>query len=84
MGPIGLISLIGLYPTFLKEKGVVTPHTPNFEFCILHFELKKAPETAFGGLFYLRACLASMHSVAWGTFIRRSFGMSLPVVLQMP
>lgn len=33
---------------------------------------------------YLRASLASMHSVAWGTFIRRSFGMSLPVVLQMP
>ena len=32
----------------------------------------------------LRASLASMHSVAWGTFIRRSFGMSLPVVLQMP
>ena len=32
---------------------------------------------------YLRASLASMHSVAWGTFIRRSFGMSLPVVLQM-
>ena len=24
-----------------------------------------------------------MHSVAWGTFIRRSLGMSLPVVLQM-
>ena len=33
---------------------------------------------------YRRAVLASMHSVAWGTSIRRSFGMSLPVVLQMP
>lgn len=33
---------------------------------------------------YLRASFASMHSVAWGTFIRRSFGMSLPVVLQIP
>lgn len=33
---------------------------------------------------YLRPSLASMHSVAWGTFIRRSLGMSLPVVLQMP
>ena len=31
-----------------------------------------------------RPSLASMHSVAWGTFIRRSLGMSLPVVLQMP
>ena len=27
---------------------------------------------------------ASMHSVAWGTFISRSLGMSFPVVLQMP
>ena len=34
--------------------------------------------------FYLRPSLASIHSVAWGTFIRRSLGMSLPVVLQMP
>lgn len=33
---------------------------------------------------YLRPSLASMHSVAWGTFIRRSLGISLPVVLQMP
>ena len=33
---------------------------------------------------YLRPSLASMHSVAWGTRIRRSLGMSLPVVLQMP
>ena len=33
---------------------------------------------------YLRASLASMPSVAWGTFIRRSFGMSLPVALPMP
>lgn len=33
---------------------------------------------------YRRPSLASIHSVAWGTFIRRSLGMSLPVVLQMP
>ncbi len=33
---------------------------------------------------YLRPSLASMHSVACGTFISRSLGMSLPVVLQMP
>ena len=33
---------------------------------------------------YLRPSLASMHSVAWGTRIRRSLGISLPVVLQMP
>ena len=33
---------------------------------------------------YLRASLASMHSVACGTFINRSFGMSFPVVLHMP
>ena len=32
---------------------------------------------------YRRPSLASIHSVAWGTFIRRSLGMSLPVVLQM-
>lgn len=31
-----------------------------------------------------RFSLASMHSVAWGTFISRSRGMSVPVVLQMP
>lgn len=33
---------------------------------------------------YFLAILASMHSVACGTFIRRSFGISFPVVLQMP
>ena len=33
---------------------------------------------------YLRASFASMHSVAWGTFIRRSLGIRRPVVLQMP
>lgn len=32
----------------------------------------------------LRASFASMHSVAWGTFISRSLGISFPVVLQMP
>lgn len=35
-------------------------------------------------IIYFRDSLASMHSVAWGTHIRRSRGMSLPVVLQMP
>ena len=33
---------------------------------------------------YLRPSLASMHSVACGTFIKRSLGINLPVVLQMP
>lgn len=33
---------------------------------------------------YFRLSLASIHSVACGTFIRRSLGMSFPVVLQMP
>lgn len=32
----------------------------------------------------LRASFASMHSVAWGTFISRSLGISFPVVLQIP
>ena len=31
-----------------------------------------------------RLSLASIHSVAWGTFISRSLGISFPVVLQMP
>lgn len=35
-------------------------------------------------IIYFLDSLASMHSVAWGTHIRRSRGMSLPVVLQMP
>ena len=34
--------------------------------------------------YLLRCSLASMHSVAWGTFISRSLGISLPVVLQIP
>ena len=33
---------------------------------------------------YLRRSLASMHSVACGTFISRSLGINLPVVLQIP
>lgn len=44
----------------------------------------KLPTCGASDAAYLRASLASMHSVAWGTFISRSFGMSFPVVLQMP
>lgn len=44
----------------------------------------KLPTCGASDSAYLRASLASMHSVAWGTFISRSFGMSFPVVLQMP
>ena len=33
---------------------------------------------------YLRPSFASMHSVACGTRMSRAFGISLPVVLQMP
>lgn len=44
----------------------------------------RLPLSALCAPLYLRPSLASMHSVAWGTRIRRSLGMSLPVVLQMP
>ena len=40
--------------------------------------------SSIGSSRYRRPSLASMHSVAWGTFIRRSLGMSRPVVLHMP
>ena len=36
------------------------------------------------GFAYLRPSFASMHSVACGTRMSRAFGISLPVVLQMP
>lgn len=39
---------------------------------------------AGGQLLGLRASFASIHSVAWGTFISRSLGINLPVVLQIP
>ena len=44
----------------------------------------KLPTCGASDAAYLRASLAAMHAVAWGTFISRSFGMSFPVVLQMP
>jgi len=43
-----------------------------------------APELSGPRGYLLRCSLASMHSVACGTFISRSLGISLPVVLQIP
>ena len=77
LGPLGSGSLAPA--PWLRLLGSLAPLDPLGSLCSPRLAPHRHPAAD-----YLRASLASMHSVAWGTFIRRSFGMSLPVVLQMP
>lgn len=64
----------------------LTPHTlsPHTHSLTLSFFFSPFASCSAPYIIYFLDSLASMHSVAWGTHIRRSRGMSLPVVLQMP